>query len=112
MTETLYHGSHRGELVLHLGLCLTSDEDAARVYGGYDDENVYGLTLDLTGLTVLHVDTDDDAYDRDEQRWPGDDNDPTCYGDADVIVYDDEDECGNRHDTYRLLTPAALAAIS
>ena len=112
MTTCLYHGSHRGELVTHLGLCLTSDEDAATVYVGYDTANVYEVRIDLGGLNVLHVDTASDLYDRDEQRWPGDDADPTCYGDADVLVYDDEDECGNRHDTYRLVSTRALAAIA
>lgn len=101
----LYHGSDRIEI--HPGLCLTDDLDTAENYALQWDllgtPMVATVHLDLTGLRVVEV----NAYDRDSNRAIGD-NDLTI--DADVIVYDDEDRYGNRHRTWRIVSPAAVDA--
>ncbi len=109
MTETMYHGN-AGKLGLHTGLCLADDPDIAYDYaaataGGYDLRYVHTVELDLDGLRVVEV----AGYDRDDNVAPGDGDD--TYG-ADVMVYDDETITGRAHRTWRLMTPAALAALT
>lgn len=103
MTMTAWHGNHEGTLTLHVGLCLTDDDEAARHYGrrGF----VHRAELNLAGLTVLDI----DGYDHDANAAPGDHGED--YG-ADVIVFWDETDCARRHETWRLMTPAALAALA
>lgn len=109
MTDTMYHGK-AGAMALHPGLCLTDDADAAAEYARYcfaagEARLVHTVTLDLDGLTVVEV----DGYDRDANWAPGDGGE---YTDADVIVYIDETIGGNSHTTWRLMSPAALAAVT
>jgi hypothetical protein len=108
----MYHGSSSRDLPLHEGLCLAGEEDAALDYALYSafgpDRYVHEVTADLDGLTVLHL---DEGYDRDENIAPAD-LDPSAFPGADVIVFADETIRGRAHDTYRLLTPAALAAVT
>jgi len=98
---TLYHGTRKQDLPLHLGLCLTPDETAAEHYGS----NVFELDVDFGGLRVIKVATGD----RDNQDYAGD-RDLSSY-DADLIVYADEDTHGRQHETYRIVTAAALDAV-
>ena len=99
---TLTHGS-RNPLALHIGLCLTDDDDSAAAYS--DDGFVTEVSVNLAGLTVVDL----AGYDRDENAAAGDDDD--SHG-ADVLVYDDEDTKGQPHRTWRLMSPAALAAAT
>lgn len=109
MSETMFHGK-AGALELHRGLCLTDEADIAAEYARYgyagsEARLVYAITVDLDNLTVAEV----DGYDRDENWAPGDDHQ---YADADVIVYTDETIGGNAHTTWRLMSAAALAAVT
>lgn len=101
---TLYHGTRNESLVPHLGLCLTPSERAAEHYADGSGE-VHEFTVDLSGLRVVSVATGD----RDAQDYAGD-RDLSTY-DADVIVYADEDTHGYQHETYRIVTEAALARV-
>lgn len=106
MTETMYHGNG-SRLALHTGLCLTDDLRSARDYASYDhaDGVVHTVEVDLHGLRVVEV----DGFDRDENLAAGDDF--TAF-DADVIVYTDETITGRAHRTWRLMSDAALTAVT
>lgn len=104
MTTTLYHGTRRSEMPLHLGLCLTPSERAAEHYATSRGD-VYELEVNLSGLRVIEV----ASGDRDSQDHAGD-RDLSAY-DADVIVYADEDTHGYQHETYRIVSAAALARV-
>jgi hypothetical protein len=103
----MYHGNDGG-LALHEGLCLTDDPDVASDYAIYwaAGTRIHTVHLDLTGLRVVEV----DGYDRDANIAPGDAMATPVDG-ADVLVYEDETVRGQRHTTWRLMTPAALAAV-
>lgn len=106
----MYHGNHESTAALHLGLCLTEDDDAARDYGrpGYASDgwlHEMELDLDAPGLVISAI----SGYDHDANQAPGDDDD--SHG-ADILIFADETDAGRRHETYRLMTPAALAACS
>lgn len=104
---TLYHGSHcNANLALHEGICLTDDESVASHYG----RHLHTVEIDLDTLTVEEC----PGYDRDENDAPADHDDYRAAAVArgvDVLVYDDEDEMGQRHDCYRLVSERALAAV-
>ena len=101
---TYYHGSHNGNTAMHHGICLTDDYDVACVYAGKQGV-VVEVEMSLSGLSVASM----GAYDHDENDAPGDDGDD--HG-VDVLEYEDEDERGTTHDTVRLMTDAALAAVT
>ena len=105
--STYYHGSHTGALILHVGLCVTDDADAAASYA--QGEAVHGISLDMSGLRVVEV----DGYDYDEDEAPGDRDalELALALSADVVMYNDADLRGPEHMTWRLLTPAALASV-
>lgn len=98
----LYHGAHT-EYTLHVGQCYTDSETAASRYAGYGEMAEVAISLD--GLTVLEI----DGYDSDTDVAPGDDGENE--NGADVIIYDDQDENGREHVTYRLMSPKAIAAV-
>lgn len=108
----MFHGNHDAAAVLHAGFCLTEDDDAARDYGrpGYGSDGwLHEFELDLSdapGLVILDV---ADGYDHDGNAAAGDDGD--ALG-ADILIFTDETDTGRRHETYRLMTPAALAACT
>ena len=64
---------------------------------------------DTRGLSVLEV----KDYDRERNTAPGDD-DLDEYEDAgvDVLVYQDESPDGREHETIRLVSPRAVAALT
>ena len=102
---TLYHTTH-GTLNLHSGLCLTDSEYAT--YG----ENRVEVELDTDGLEVMDVEVS--RADRDENIWPGDSKasrEAYMAEGADVIRYNDEDDQGRQHTTYRILSARGLAAL-
>lgn len=93
----------------HLGLCLTDDETAAADYAIYDahddgDPVLHFVDIDLDGLTVTEI----DGYNPTSNHAPGDNDEAFA---ADVIVFDDETIRGRGHRTWRLMTPAAVAAL-
>jgi hypothetical protein len=98
----MYHGAHTN-FALHPGICLTDDVRTAQAYArrGF----VAGVVVDLAGLTVQAV----EGYNRDADVAPGDDGDSRG---ADVLVYTDEDPDGREHQTWRLMTPSAIARVS
>lgn len=106
--QALWHGTAEAELPLHEGLCLAETESAADGYRRYNrGRYVHAVILDFEGLRVMEL---DDRYDRDANTAPAD-ADPRDY-DADVIIFTDETPDGKEHATYRLLTAAALAAVT
>lgn len=100
----MHHGSFRSDITPHLGFCLTDDADTAACYAT-DRGYLATINLDLAGLTVTHL----DGYDAETNWAPGDDHE---HHDADVIAYDDADENGRRHQTWRLVSAAAVAACT
>ena len=95
----LHHGAHT-EYVLHVGQCYTDDERSAEIYA--NGGSVATIEIDLSDLIVVEV----EDYDHDDNMAPGDDG--KTRG-ADVLIYQDEDERGRTHTTYRLMTRAAVA---
>lgn len=116
MTETIYHGS-ADEVTLHIGLCLTPGDEAAADYARYASlgdgrGRIHRLELNWDGLTVVEL---DEGHDWDSNTAPGDGGEE--YRDeagnlADVIVFTDATAYGRRHETIRLMTDKALAAVT
>lgn len=105
---TLFHGSHRGAFTPHAGLCLCEEASTARAYAGPDGA-VFRVDVDEDLLSWERV----EGYDRDTDTAPAD-RDPAALAaevDACSVWYRDEDPRGRSHDTLRLLTTEALAAI-
>jgi len=103
----MYHGSHnnlRKTGAPHIGLCLTDSLSSAETYAGRWG-TVYEAELDMSELEVVEA----DAYDHDSDAAPGDNGE---YPDADVIVYEDEDERGQSHTTWRLVSARAVTACT
>jgi len=103
----MYHGSHNeimGTHAAHVGLCITDSLSSAQTYAGRWGV-VYAVELDLDALDVVEV----EGYDHDSDEAPGDSGE---YPDADVIVYEDEDERGQSHTTWRLVSARAVAACT
>lgn len=109
---TLYHGTRKSDLPRHAGLCLAETAIVARDYAG-EDGDVYEVLVDDDMLSWEHL-TGDAA------RAAADASGGVCgereaadlaarYG-VSSLWY--EDFSGQRaHDTLRLLTEDALAAI-
>lgn len=92
----------------HVGACLMETDGYAR-YGAFR----HSVAIQLDGLTVRRVEVS--REDIDANNWPGD----TAVSLAalaadgvDIVEYDDMDECGRQHTTWRLVTAAAVAASS
>lgn len=101
MKGTYFHGTDT--IALHIGICLTSDEQAAENYAEEkNDGQVYEITFDDTGL------------DGEEVEYDFDDCEPIipegCT--ADYVTYTDSDMYGRDHDTTMLLTERAVAAAT
>lgn len=106
---SFYHGTHRDEMVLHEGLCLTTSEDVAARYAGMNG-TVYTVRLETASLNVVEV----PGYDHDTNEAPADDDAyraALAAEGADVLRYEDEDDTGRVHVCYRLVSDRALAAI-
>ncbi len=97
----MYHGAHT-KFQLHVGLCLTDNRDTASNYA--DRGELATVEINMAALRVLRSAV---GYDRETNIAPGDSGE--TY-DADVLTYDDEDEYGRQHITYRLLTARSLDA--
>lgn len=105
---TLFHGAHT-KFAAHVGLCLTDDESVARAYAGKRGE-LATVEIDLSALMVVDV----PGYDRETNEAPGDresDRAAVAATGADVLAFDDEDERGRLHRTWRLVSQRAVAAL-
>lgn len=101
---TLYR-AHRNASMLTTpaeGWCLTDDRDAALRYG----HHVATVEIDLDALTMVEA----GGYDRETNETPADSRAFRAAQNADVLGYDDENERGEYHYTWRLASDAAVAA--
>ena len=105
-----FHGTRNDTFTAHVGLCVTTDESAARRYGR--NGLVTELEIDTGALRILSVDVS--REDIDANIWPGD----TAASAAgivadgyDAVRYTDMDCDGNTHPTLRLLTARAAASV-
>jgi hypothetical protein len=99
----MYHGAHT-RFALHVGQCFTDSAASAARYAGTRG-TIAAVTIDFDGLVVVEV----DGYDHDSNTAAGDDGD--AQG-ADVLVYDDADESGRWHRTWRMMTARAVSAVT
>ena len=84
------------------GWCLTDDRDAALGYGHV----IATVEIDLDSLTMVAA----GGYDRVANETPSDSRAYRAAQGADVLGYDDENERGEYHYTWRLASAAAVAA--
>lgn len=110
----MYHAKSTDRaLTLRTGICLCFDAATARHYGPH----VWAIEI---ADEMLESAVEAPAYDRDTDTAPGDSlgrggalvSDWDEIDDHDVIEFDDESPCGRRHRTVRLLTDAALEAVT
>ena len=102
----LFHGAHTS-FALHAGQCFTDDDKSAEAYA--QSGVVAEVEISFTGLNVQHV----GGYDRDEDDAPADRESDRAALEAagvDVLVFDDEDEMGRAHTTWRLISSRAVGA--
>ena len=110
----MYHGSNNGSFSFFPGICFTSSEFAAAVYG----DNVTSVRIDRDALAVQTIDmTAAELRDAiDAQEWPCDrqrDIDAAIAAGFNAVAYTDCDAAGQTHDCLRLLTSAGFdAAVS
>lgn len=108
LSMTILYRAHRQSEALHTpkeGWCLTDDIDLARRYGRY----VAFVEVDLDTLVVTEV----EGYDRVENHTPADSKAfRATYAEqgVDILGYEDENEVGEWHYTWRLISDAASAA--
>lgn len=106
----MYHGS-RKPLTPHHGLCVTECLHSAEDYAiGGEAEYITTVEIDWTGLTVREV----SGYDRDANVAVGDSDRSLAALAADgvdVVIYSDESPRGRAHETVRIVSARALAAI-
>ena len=105
----LFHGSNENsDFSAHRGVCLTDSKLSAEEYGA----NVFPVSFDLSGLTVLNV---TDLVDRDNMSWPGDRASDIAAYEAqgiDVLFFSDETSMGREHDTWRIVSAKALLVLA
>ena len=106
-----FHGTRNDEFAAHTGLCVTTDADAARRYG----RNGIMVELEIATCNLRILAAQVSREDIDANNWPGD----TAASIAalvaqgyDAVTYLDMDGDGHAHPTLRLLTPAAVAAVT
>lgn len=102
-TITLYHGTRNDQLVLHPGICLTDDPDAAALYG----PNVFAVEMDYRRyFRAPHL--GDGCLDH--EVFVGDADLDSI--DHDVVKYDDwAPENVMQHLTVRIITDEGLTQI-
>lgn len=107
---SLFHGGR--SVVAHSGLCLTESERAAEAYAAGRGDMVFAVEIDLSDLVVEDVEITREMVDGD--NYPGDTaRSRAAYlaDGVDVVRYDDCDPNGRTSVTYRLISPAAVAAV-
>ena len=107
-----YHGGHSG-FSLHNGQCFVAEPARALAYCGSLRRNaaIASVDIDLDALTVEEC----DGYNHDEDETPSDCPEYRARFAArgvDVLVYDDEDERGQTFRCYRLISDAAIEAVT
>jgi len=102
----MYHGTRNQDWTAHIGACLTTREESAQAYAGQAGQ-VLTVEIDWSDLDLEEV----DGYDRDTNEARGDRADDLAAIECDVLLYQDEDEFGRRHDCYRLVSAKAVAAV-
>lgn len=109
MSNALHNGSHSSDNTVRLGMCWTDDESVAAAYACGGSVVTISESV-LADLVVVEA----PAYDRAENFAQGDDAATlAAWGAvADVITYDDEDERGRSHRTWRLVSDRAVAAVA
>jgi hypothetical protein len=116
-----HHGTRHADLPRHPGLCLTIGGDSYRAASEYAraatdraaDRTVFEVQIDLADLVIEEVEVDPrECWDRNE--WPCDraeDIAAMLARGVDAIRFADATVTGRKHQTIRLLSERALAAI-
>lgn len=120
-TTTAHHGTRHADLPRHPGLCLVIGGDSYQAASEYAraatdrtaDRTVFEVVVDLAGLTIETVECNPrECWDRNE--WPCDRTEDVAAMLArgvDAVRFTDATVTGRKHDTLRLLSDRALAAI-
>lgn len=106
MDFTLIHSSRSNAVTAHIGFCAT--ESAYARYG----RNRYTVSIPA-GLEIRAIASDRARIDAND--WPGDTAEECAEYAAqgiDVISYEDMDEGGRQHTTWRLVSERAVATVS
>lgn len=107
----LYHGTHNGLMgtgKAHEGMCLVDCESHAARYAGRFG-TVYAVDLD--GMVVEEC----PGYDHDTNDAPADEQsfrERAADRGVDILEYEDEDEQGQPHTCYRIVSPRAIEAAN
>jgi len=105
----MYHGGNT--TTAHQGLCLTDDYDVAVGYAV--DKNaattVIEFEVDWDAITVGEADRFDDNGNGD---WIAVGDDDSDIADTDLIGFDDQGMRCETHRTWRLMSAAAVAAVT
>lgn len=104
-----FHGNHTDEnLTIHEGICLVEYRQHAERYAGKKG-HIFAIEIEFSGLSVVEC----EGYNHDENDCPADHESfrkqHAAQG-VDVLQYTDEDEYGQPHVCYRLISVAALNA--
>ena len=107
--QEFFHGTFKNDPILHLGQTFADNEDTARNYGGSRGK-LFNGTVDLKGLRIAHV----KPFDRDDANYGaiGDRESEILWlqqQGVDLIVFDDEDPHNRQHESWRIVSPKALA---
>jgi len=103
-----YNGSFNGNhdwAKANLDMCLTEDEDVAKNYGKVIIEG--DLPEDLVFEECEDYDRDTNCAEADSEEFRA----ARRAAGVDVLVYEDEDERGNSHTCYRMISQAAIDAF-
>ena len=112
----IWHGAHGGNRfgtgTPHPGQCWTSDAQAAETYAGTGAKrSLWGASLDLAPFIIERT----KDYEHDEDFAIGDTKKSLAELRArgvDFVIYNDEDETGRSHDTIRIISDRAAAAVA
>ena len=108
MSQVLYHGTHNGMMGTgraHEGMCFADSKANATRYGA----TVY--MCEFAGLAIEEC----AGYDREENYAPADSRKFRAAAAArgvDILRYEDEDEAGQQHTCYRLVSDRAVDAAN
>jgi hypothetical protein len=105
----LVHTTNAAEWAPHNGACMMDEDEAPRASYG---ENRFEVVIP-DGLVTEKVDVS--SEDIDANNWPGDRaSQRAAYAASgiDIITYQDMDASGRAHQTWRLVSARAVAAVS
>tara|TARA_R110000822_G_C15213416_1_gene483544 strand:- start:452 stop:823 length:372 start_codon:yes stop_codon:yes gene_type:complete len=104
---TYYHGAHT-KFTTHEGQCFTTDFDVALKFAGMSGvvaKVEIGNALTITDCDGYDHDTNDCAADNEAFRAK------MALSGSDVLRYDDEDDCGNELECFRIVSVAAMNGV-